>query len=688
MVLQTLGGKGFRASILHVMALHRCRTIRKDLGVVKCCAHYKESYMKCLTSEIGLLVVLQTSSKAKEGVSDMYESAAETLGSATEATKDKLGETEDKVGDAKDKVYEGAENAHDAVVDNVPFGVDKTKGTATDAAEKVKETGEHAAHETKEAGHGILEKVKDAACLSAECIRARAQEAGSYLPFVGQGVGYVYNDGKPGDAAASLKEKASNAAENAKKGAPQSYDVAKDTTGEDYQKGRDWAEDRYDTGRDTAREYYDEAGRRYRRARDYYGVPNDFYRSGRNRYRGAPPRYYEEEAEDLNDRARYAYRGARDRDYYDEARDRMGGYIPGRYQESPRDYYGSSRRSARDEDYSPKFKPGDDLGRVVESMGWRRVGKVPPDHVSVSSSKEVVIGNVKYVWPQERGQPPIDELHDTVFHHMTDTVKEAAHTVGEKLGFVKEKANENVRETGGRAKEQAYDTLRDGRSWSGRPYYREYEDDQSGEEGEDSILIKGVRNLKEGVRNAGQAYEEQRAKAGEFADEAREELSSFAGYGEEDAKGSDDQKGRSLRSWKNVFIRKPVGFLLALTRALHLFTFSTVYGSAFWVTFVSGMILSKHVPRQQFGYVQSRMFPVYLRIMAVGQVVLLLLHSLLHPWFSAERVERLQLLNFAVMIASTLLNAYVVEPRATKVRITNSPFEITVLSNFNRNSVV
>lgn len=110
-----------------------------------------------------------------------------------------------------------------------------------------------------------------------------------------------------------------------------------------------------------------------------------------------------------------------------------------------------------------------------------------------------------------------------------------------------------------------------------------------------------------------------------------------------------------------------MGFFLALMRALHLFTFSAVYGSAFWVTFVSGMILAKHIPRQQFGYVQSRIFPVYLRILAVGQVVLLLLHSLLHPWFSTESAERMQLLNFAVMIASTFINAFVLEPRATKV---------------------
>ena len=290
-------------------------------------------------------------------------------------------------------------------------------------------------------------------------------------------------------------------------------------------------------------------------------------------------------------------------------------------------------------------------------MGWRRVGKVPKDHVGVKSSKEVVIGDVKYVW-RGKGQPRSDELHDTVFHHMTSSVKGAAHTVGEKLGFVKDR----VKEGGDHVKDQAYDP------WAKHPHYWEPgHDDRDVDEVDESIITKGARNLKEGVRNAGQAYEAQRSQAGEYADEARQELASFAGY--RDSPGEASKEGtHRLRSWKDVFIRKPVGMLLALTRALHLFTFSTVYGSAIWVTFVSGLILSKHVPRQQFGYVQSRMFPVYLRILAVGEGVLLLLHSLLHPWFSSEDVERMQLINFAVTIASTLLNVYVLEPRVSKVR--------------------
>jgi hypothetical protein len=115
-----------------------------------------------------------------------------------------------------------------------------------------------------------------------------------------------------------------------------------------------------------------------------------------------------------------------------------------------------------------------------------------------------------------------------------------------------------------------------------------------------------------------------------------------------------------------VFFSRPKGFHLSLIRLLHLFTFSIISGSAMWVTFVSGLILSTSLPRQQFAYVQSRIFPIYLTILATGELVLCLLHSLLHPWFSADRLERWQLQNIVWTLIATLFNLLVVEPRETK----------------------
>jgi hypothetical protein len=43
----------------------------------------------------------------------------------------------------------------------------------------------------KDAGLGILHTVNNAACKTADCLRQRAMEAGSFLPNVGQGIAYV-----------------------------------------------------------------------------------------------------------------------------------------------------------------------------------------------------------------------------------------------------------------------------------------------------------------------------------------------------------------------------------------------------------------------------------------------------------------------------------------------------------------
>lgn len=128
-----------------------------------------------------------------------------------------------------------------------------------------------------------------------------------------------------------------------------------------------------------------------------------------------------------------------------------------------------------------------------------------------------------------------------------------------------------------------------------------------------------------------------------------------------------DFAGKKPHTWKRTILKRPVGLVLALARFLHLLTFATIYGSSLWVTFVSGIILSKNIPRQQFGFVQSRMFPVYLRVVAAGEGLLFLLHSIMHPWLSADTLERQQFQNFVWMIAATLVNVYLLEPRATKV---------------------
>ena len=43
---------------------------------------------------------------------------------------------------------------------------------------------------------------------------------------------------------------------------------------------------------------------------------------------------------------------------------------------------------------------------------------------------------------------------------------------------------------------------------------------------------------------------------------------------------------------------------------VHLLAYSVWLGSIFWTTFVAGIVMFKNLPRQQFGKVQSKLFPM------------------------------------------------------------------------------
>lgn len=115
----------------------------------------------------------------------------------------------------KDSVLNAAGAAKDTILDNTEFVVERSKGTAANAAEKAKEEAQAA----DTAVLGFAEVVKEVAGKTAECLLHTAQEAGSYLPNVGQGVGYVYDksaDRIGHEEAQSTTENASKLSDSAK----------------------------------------------------------------------------------------------------------------------------------------------------------------------------------------------------------------------------------------------------------------------------------------------------------------------------------------------------------------------------------------------------------------------------------------------------------------------------------------
>ncbi|XP_010912527.1 uncharacterized protein [Elaeis guineensis] len=93
--------------------------------------------------------------------------------------------------------------------------------------------------------------------------------------------------------------------------------------------------------------------------------------------------------------------------------------------------------------------------------------------------------------------------------------------------------------------------------------------------------------------------------------------------------------------------------------------FATAYGTCVWVTFVSSHVLATALPRQQFGLVQSKLYPVYFRVVAYGVGVAWLAHFLGQDGRAvAERLQGYNLLGSFVLV---LVNMLFLEPKATKV---------------------
>lgn len=95
---------------------------------------------------------------------------------------------------------------------------------------------------------------------------------------------------------------------------------------------------------------------------------------------------------------------------------------------------------------------------------------------------------------------------------------------------------------------------------------------------------------------------------------------------------------------------------------------AAAYGMCVWVTFVSGYVLASVLGEQQFGVVQSKMYPVYFKAVTVGILVGLLGHviSRRRKVFT-DAVDMWQAVNLLASILMVEANASFVDPRATKV---------------------
>ncbi|CAM9802474.1 unnamed protein product [Lampetra fluviatilis] len=89
-----------------------------------------------------------------------------------------------------------------------------------------------------------------------------------------------------------------------------------------------------------------------------------------------------------------------------------------------------------------------------------------------------------------------------------------------------------------------------------------------------------------------------------------------------------------------------------VVKFLYLLTLSTAWGMGIWVTFISGLIMRQHLPRQWLRSVQGLLFPIYFMLGSCCSILNLALFALYHPREALDTQEVVQVRCRNLLLAS------------------------------------
>ncbi|GMI90548.1 hypothetical protein like AT1G72100 [Hibiscus trionum] len=122
-------------------------------------------------------------------------------------------------------------------------------------------------------------------------------------------------------------------------------------------------------------------------------------------------------------------------------------------------------------------------------------------------------------------------------------------------------------------------------------------------------------------------------------------------------------KAREISSANKLFLNRVMGIA-------HLVGLASAYGMSVWVTFISSTVLGEALPRQQFGVVQSKIYPVYFKAMGFSVGLALLGHLLgQRTTLLSSKTAMFQAFNLLCSFLLVLVNALYFGPKATKVML-------------------
>ncbi|KAL8133709.1 uncharacterized protein LOC141712635 [Apium graveolens] len=183
------------------------------------------------------------------------------------------------------------------------------------------------------------------------------------------------------------------------------------------------------------------------------------------------------------------------------------------------------------------------------------------------------------------------------------------------------------------------------------------------EEGKENANRLGemAEKVADGTIDSGHRVKETAKKAGGLAYDS---LKGGAHMVREMAETDTIKTQRSItRSLKDMLSSGQINSMIGV---LHLLGFSIAFGMSMWVTFASSNILGEALPRQQFGMLQSKVYPVYFKVQACSIGVAFIAH-LYGRRFLLNRWEVINVTNIVIAMLLSLVNLLYLEPRATQV---------------------
>ncbi|KIJ38413.1 hypothetical protein M422DRAFT_176601, partial [Sphaerobolus stellatus SS14] len=120
--------------------------------------------------------------------------------------------------------------------------------------------------------------------------------------------------------------------------------------------------------------------------------------------------------------------------------------------------------------------------------------------------------------------------------------------------------------------------------------------------------------------------------------------------------------------------------------------FSFLFGMSIWVNFIGGVIAYRALPRQQFGALQHRTFPIFFSTSQILSSILLILWTLSHPdvvpnWYNPVIADVAQAWALATVLVTQGTNDWVVGPLTSKTMFERQRLEKAEGKNSNDSGV-